>query len=96
MQQLSLQQIVANQDSSTTSHTTLVSKVHTMKILNPKDKQQYEGKRKGNWKKGKGGNDKNNYNNVDEGENEKKKVKFPCDLFTDDHLTHHFSRIEEA
>jgi hypothetical protein len=63
---------------------------------NPKDNQQSEGKIKGKGKKGKGGNDKKVANNVGEGKNEKKKVKFPCNICTDDHLTHQFPRMEEA
>jgi hypothetical protein len=57
-------------------------------MTNPKGNQQPEGKIKGKGKKGKGGNDKKVANNVGEGKNEKKKVKFSCKLCTDDHLTH--------
>jgi hypothetical protein len=35
-------------------------------------------------------------NNVGKGKNEKRKVKFPCKLFMDDHLTHQCPRLEEA
>jgi hypothetical protein len=40
-------------------------------------------------------NDKSN-NNVGEGKKEKRKVKFPCKLCKDDHLTHLCPKIEEA
>jgi hypothetical protein len=42
------------------------------------------------------GNDKNRANNDGEGKNEKKKVKFPCNICMDDHLTHQFPWIEEG
>jgi hypothetical protein len=61
---------------------------------NPKGNQQTEGKRKHKNKKGKG--DKKAANNVGEGKNEKRKVKFPCKLCMDDHLTHQCPRLEEA
>jgi hypothetical protein len=65
---------------------------------NPTDDQHLDGnKRKGqnNRKGGKNNNkpkDKDNNgkhnDNVGEGKKEKRKVKFPCKLCTDDHLTH--------
>jgi hypothetical protein len=57
-------------------------------MTNPKENQQSKGKIKGKGKKGKGGSDKKVANNVGEGKNEKKKVKFLCKLWLDDHLTH--------
>jgi hypothetical protein len=62
--------------------------------MNPKGNQQPEGKIKAKGKKGKG--DKKVANNVGEGKNEKKKVKFPCNLCMDDHLTHQCPWLEEA
>ena len=63
-------------------------------MTNPKGNQQPEGKRKAKGKKGKG--DKKVYNNDGEGKNEKKKVKFLCIIFVDDHLTRQCPRLEEA
>jgi hypothetical protein len=60
----------------------------------PKANQQTEGKKKQKNKKGKG--DKKAANNVGEGKTEKRKVKFPCKLCTDDHLTHLCPRLAEA
>jgi hypothetical protein len=54
-------------------------------MTNPKGNQQTEGNRKHKNKKGKG--DKKDANNVGEGKNEKRKVKFPCKLCTDDQLS---------
>jgi hypothetical protein len=71
-----------------------MSEVHSVQMMNPKENQQSEGKRKSKGKKGKG--DKKVANNVGEGKNEKKKVKFPCKLCVDDHLTHQCPRLEEA
>jgi hypothetical protein len=76
---------------------------------NPNGNQQPGGnKRKGCGNNRKGGknnnnnkskddnnNDKSN-NNVGEGKKEKRKVKFPCKLCKDDHLTHLCPKIEEA
>jgi hypothetical protein len=94
LQQLSIQQIVANQTPSSTSPVTQTSDVHSVQSTNPKGNQQTEGKRKSKNKKGKG--DKKAANNVGEGKNEKRKVKFPCKLCMDDHLTHQFPQLEEA
>jgi hypothetical protein len=61
---------------------------------NPKGNQQTDRKRKYKNKKGKG--DKKAVNNVGEGKNENRKVKFPCKLCRDDHLTHQFPQLEES
>jgi hypothetical protein len=45
MQQLSLQQTMARKNSITASPATHMSKVNTVKMKKPKDKQQFEGKR---------------------------------------------------
>jgi hypothetical protein len=73
---------------------------------NPNGNQQPGGnKKKGcnNRKGGKNGNkpkDNNNNekmgNNVGEGKRERRKVKFPCKLCTDDHLTHLCPKLAEA
>jgi hypothetical protein len=54
--------------------------------MNPKGNQQFEGNRKSKKKKGKG--NKKVVNNVGEGKNKKRKVKFLCKICMDDHLTH--------
>jgi hypothetical protein len=94
LQQLSIQQTVANQTPSSAAPVTQTSDVHSVQSTNPKGNQQSEGKRKYKNKKGKG--DKKAVNNVGEGKNEKRKVKFLCNLCTDDHLTHQFPQLEEA
>jgi hypothetical protein len=86
LQQLSIQQTVANQNAGSTAPVTQTSKVHSVQLTNPKGNQQPKGKRKAKGNKGKG--DKKVANNVGEGKNEKKKVNFLCKLCTDDHLTH--------
>jgi hypothetical protein len=57
-----------------------------VKSTTPKDNQKIEGKKKKKNKKGKG--DKNVAKNYGEAKFKKRKVKFPCNLCTDDHLTH--------
>jgi hypothetical protein len=61
--------------------------------MNSKGNQQTEENRKAKRMKGKW--DKKDVNNVGEGTNGKKKVKFPCKLCTNDHLTHQFPWHEE-
>jgi hypothetical protein len=75
-------------------------------VENPNGDQQLDGnKRKGqkNHKGGRNGNKpKDKYNNgkhndnAGEGKKEKCKVKFPCKLCTDDHLTHLCPKLVEA
>jgi hypothetical protein len=73
---------------------TQMSDVHSVQSTNPKGNQQTKGKRKSKNKKGKG--DKKVVNNVGKGKNEKRKVKFLCKIFIDDHLTHQCPQLEEA
>jgi hypothetical protein len=65
----------------------------------PKDTQQPGGKnKKGKDKKG-GGNNNENYKsdaNVGGAKKEKKKVKFPCNICSEYHLTHEFPKMKEA
>jgi hypothetical protein len=83
--------------------------VHYVQSTNPNGSQQPGGnKKKGHGNNHKGGNNNNNNkgkdennndkpnNNVGEGKKEKRKVKFPCKLCKDDHLTHLCPKIEEA
>jgi hypothetical protein len=49
---------VASQTSSMVSPATLMCKVHSVKMKNPKGKQKYKEKIKGKGNKGKGGNQK--------------------------------------
>ena len=70
--------------------------VNTIHTSNPKGNQQYEGKNKGqnnNKKKGKDGKGNENKSKEHVGEGSKDKNKFPCKLFTRDHLTHLFNKI---
>ena len=52
------------------------------------------GRKNNNKPKEKDNNDKSN-NNVGEGKKERQKVKFPCKLCIDDHLTHLFPKISK-
>ena len=66
----------------------------------PKGTQQPGGKNK-KGKDKKGGEKNKNKNvksdaNVGGAKKEKKKVKFPCKICSDDHLTHQFPKMEEA
>ena len=57
---------------------------------------QPRGKKK-KGKKGEGNqNNKKPTNNVDGGKKENKKVKFPCNLCHEDHMTHLFTLMEQA
>jgi hypothetical protein len=93
--------------SSGSSKPTQSTDVHSMQSLkNPNGDQQPNGnKRKGknnrkggknnNKPKEKDNNGKHN-DNTREGKKEKHKVKFPCKLCTDDHLTHLCPKLVEA
>jgi hypothetical protein len=85
---------VASQNPSSVSPITQTSDVHSVQLTNPKGNQKTKGKRKSKNKKVKG--DKKVVNNVGEGKNEKRKVKFLCNLFTEDHLTHQSPQYDEA
>jgi hypothetical protein len=93
MQQLSIQHIVANQTTFLAAPPTQMSDVHTVQLTNPKATQQIYGKKK-QRKKGKG--DKKPTNNVGGGNNEKWKVRYPCNLCAEDHLNHQFPQLVEA
>ena len=61
-----------------------------------KRNQQPDGKKK-KEKKGEGNQKKSKpTNNANGGKKEKKKVKFPCKLCQEDHLTHKFRFIDQA
>ena len=58
---------------------------------------QYPGGKKKKGKKGEGNQNKQKpANNADGGKKEKKKVKFPCKLCQEDHLTHLFHLMDQA
>ena len=94
--------------SSESSKPTQSANGHSVQLSkNPNGDQQPDGnKRKGqnNRKGGKNNNNKpkDKYNNgkqndiVGEGRKEKRKVKFPCKLCTNDHLTHLCPKLVEA
>jgi hypothetical protein len=85
--------------------------VHSVQSLTNQNGNQQPGgnKKKGRGNNRKGGrsnnnkkkpkdninNDKSN-NNAGEGKKEKRKVKFPCKLCMDDHLTHLSPKLEEV
>jgi hypothetical protein len=107
LKELSLSQSAGGPASSVSSNPTQSADVHSVQSsTNPNGNQQPGGnKKKGrnNRKGGKNGNkpkDNNNNekmgSNVGEGKREKRKVKFPCKLCTDDHLTHLCPKLAEA
>jgi hypothetical protein len=96
MQQLSIQQTVVGPTSGSTTPTTQSSDVHTVQSKTQKGPQHPREKNKGKGKKGSGGNDKNPNKNVEGEKSEKRKVKFPCNICGDDHLTHQCPKMEEA
>jgi hypothetical protein len=105
---LSLSHLVAGKSLASSSTITQSTDVHYVQLSsNLNGNQQPVGtKKKGqgnNFKGGKNNNkskdDTNNdmsNNNVGEGKKEKSKVKFPCKLCKDYHLTHLCQKIEEA
>jgi hypothetical protein len=107
MKQFYLSQSVGGPTSSVYSNPTQLADVHFVQLsANPNGNQKLGGnKKKGcnNHKGGKNGNkpkENNNNektdNNVGEGKREKHKVKFPCKICTDDHLTHLCPKLVEV
>jgi hypothetical protein len=91
--------------SSRSSKPTQLVDVHSVQSSkNPNGDQQPDGNKWKGQNNSRGGKnkpkDKNNNgkqnDNAGEGMKEKHKVKFPCKLFTDDHLTHLCPKIVEA
>jgi hypothetical protein len=108
LKELSLRQSVGWLVSSMSSNPTQSMDVHSMQSSNDPNGNQQLGEnknkgRKNNLKGGKnnnkpkdnGNNEKMN-NNVGEGKKEMRKVKFPCELCTNDHLTDLCPKIAEA
>jgi hypothetical protein len=93
LQQFSIQQIAASQTSSLDAPPIQTSDVHSVQSMKPKAIQHPKGKKK-QQKKGKG--DKKPTNNVGGGNTERKKSKYPCNLYVEDHPTHLFPRLAEA
>jgi hypothetical protein len=105
---LSLSHHVAGHASALVSTTTQSADVHYVQSSsNPNGNQQPgDTKKKGRGNNHKGGKNNNkskdetnndgSNNNVGEGKKEKRKVKFPCKLCKDDHLTHLCPKIEES
>jgi len=85
---------MVSQTPSLVSLATQTLEVHSVQSKNAKSNQQPKGKRKSKRKKDKG--DKKAANNANEGKNEKKKVKFLCNICTDDHFTYQCPWLEEA
>jgi hypothetical protein len=110
LKELSLSQFVGGQASSVSSTPTQSVDVHSVQSsTNPNGNQQPGGnKRKGCGNNHKGGRNNNNNkpkdnanneksnNNVGEGKKERRKVKFPCKICTDDHLTHLCPKLAEV
>jgi hypothetical protein len=107
LKNLSLNQSTGGPTSSVSSNPTQSTDVHSVQSSKNRNGGQQPGrnKRKGrnNHKGGKNGSkpkDKDNNgksnDNAKEGKKEKHKVKFPCKLCTDDHLTHLCPKLTEA
>ena len=85
------------------SHPTQTVDVLSVQSLNQKGNQQPGQNKKKGKNNRKGGNrnendnnDKNNKSNAGGDKKPKCKVKFPCKLCGDDHLTHLFPQIEDS
>jgi hypothetical protein len=108
LKELSLNQSTGGPTSSVSSNPTQSTDVHSMQSsTDPNGNQQPGGnKKKGRNNNRKGGKNNNKpkdngnnermNNNVGEGKKERRKVKFPCKLCTDDHLTHLCPKLAEA
>jgi len=79
-----------------TTPTTQYFNVHFLKTKTWKAPQQPGENKKGKGKKGSGGNNKKYDKNVEGAKDEKRKVKFPCNICEEDHLTHYFPQMEES
>jgi hypothetical protein len=107
LKELSLKKFVGGPTSSLSSNPTQSTDVLSMQSpTNPNGNQKLgRNKKKGrnNCKGGKNGNkpkdNENNEkmnNNAREGKRERRKVKFPYNLFIDDHLTHLYPKLEKV
>jgi hypothetical protein len=107
LKELSLNQFARGPSSSVSSNPTHSEYVHYVQSsTNPNGNQKPGGNKKkgrnnrkggknGNKPKDNGNNEKTN-NNAGEGKRERCKVKLPCKLCTDDHLTHLCPKLVEA
>ena len=101
MNNLSIKQPALGQ-FATSSHPTQMMDVLLVKSSSPKGNQQLgrnKNKGKNNWKGGNKNDNDNNDKNMNNGWGDKKpkrKVKFPCKLCKDDHLTHLCPQMEYA
>ena len=100
--QLSINQSTSGQATALSQPTQMVS-VLSVQSLDQKGNQQPRRNKKKGKNNHKGGNKNENANsnhknawNVGGDKQPKRKVKFPCKLCKDDHLTHLCPRIEEA
>jgi hypothetical protein len=93
LQQLSIQHSAASQTTASAAPPTQTSEVHSVQTTNPKANQQPEGKKK-QRKKSKG--DKKPNDKAGEGNIEKRKARYPCNLCAEDHPTHLCPRLAEA
>jgi hypothetical protein len=93
LQQFSIQHKMAIQTTTLVSPPTKTSDVHTVQSTNPKATQQPEGKKK---QRNKGKGDKKPTDNVGGDNTEKWKVRNPCNLCAEDHLTYLCPRLAET
>jgi hypothetical protein len=105
---LLLNESIGGPNSSMSSTPTHSTNVHSMQSsTNPNGNQQLGGNNKkghGNNRKGgknnnkpkENGNNEKSNNNASEGKKQRRKVKFPCKLYTHDHLTHLCPKLVEA
>jgi hypothetical protein len=108
LKELSLNQSARGTDSSVSSNSTQSMDVNSVQSSTGPNGNQQPGenkkkRRNNNCKGGKNnnkpkdnGNDERTNNNSSEGKKERHKVKFPCKLRTDDHLTHLCPKIVEV
>jgi hypothetical protein len=107
LKELSLNQSAGGPTSFVSSNPTQSADVHSVQSsANPNGNQQpgggnkkgcnnHKGGKNNNKPKGNGNNDKTN-NNAREGKRERRKVKFPCNLCTNYHLTHLCPKLAET
>jgi hypothetical protein len=96
MQKLVIQKHTVGPAYGLTTLATQSFDVHCIQMNTLKGPQQLDEKKKGKGKKGSGDNNKKTDKNVEGAKDEKRKVKLPCKLCDEDHLTHQCPRMEES
>jgi len=96
MKKLVIQQLIVSPSFGSTTPATRSSDIHLVKTKTLKVPEQPKENKKVKGDKGGGGNNKKSNKNDEGAKDEKRKVKFPCKLCNDDHLSHQFLQMEES